>query len=78
MGEYTTLSFTEQIKDEDLMHILTTVQLDHVVEKEGSWDVTREWRDALSGGDKQKMAWARLFYHSPKVLVNHSTLIRFE
>jgi ATP-binding cassette, subfamily D (ALD), peroxisomal long-chain fatty acid import protein len=41
--------------------------MDNVVEREGGWDVAREWRDALSGGDKQKIAWARLFYHQPKV-----------
>jgi len=39
------------------------------VEREGGWDVAREWRDALSGGDKQKIAWARLFYHKPKYAV---------
>jgi ATP-binding cassette subfamily D (ALD) long-chain fatty acid import protein len=43
------------------------VQMDNVVEREGGWDAVREWRDTLSGGDKQKMAWARLFYHRPKV-----------
>lgn len=43
--------------------------MDNVVEREGGWDVAREWRDALSGGDKQKIAWARLFYHKPKVSV---------
>jgi len=41
--------------------------MDNVVKREGGWDVVREWRDSLSGGDKQKMAWARLFYHHPKV-----------
>lgn len=41
--------------------------MDNIVEREGGWDVVREWRDSLSGGDKQKMAWARLFYHNPKV-----------
>lgn len=40
--------------------------MDSVVEREGGWDVTREWREALSGGDQQKIAWARLFYHKPK------------
>jgi ATP-binding cassette, subfamily D (ALD), peroxisomal long-chain fatty acid import protein len=43
------------------------VQMDNVVEREGGWDANREWRDTLSGGDKQKIAWARLFYHRPKV-----------
>lgn len=53
--------------DDDLLQILALVQMDNVVEREGGWDVAREWRDALSGGDKQKIAWARLFYHKPKV-----------
>jgi ATP-binding cassette subfamily D (ALD) long-chain fatty acid import protein len=43
------------------------VQMEGVVEREGGWDAAREWREALSGGDQQKIAWARLFYHSPKV-----------
>jgi len=55
------------VTDRDLLEILSIVQLEGVVEREGGWDVAREWRDALSGGDKQKIAWARLFYHKPKV-----------
>jgi len=38
-----------------------------IVEREGGWDSSREWRETLSGGDQQKIAWARLFYHNPKV-----------
>ena len=55
------------ITDDDLLSILAIVEMDHIVEREGGWDVAKEWRDALSGGDKQKIAWARLFYHHPKV-----------
>lgn len=52
--------------------------MDNIVEREGGWDVAREWRDALSGGDKQKIAWARLFYHNPKVHVfNHFSIYFF-
>lgn len=57
------------ITDGDLLRILSLVQMDNIVGREGGWDVIREWRDSLSGGDKQKMAWARLFYHNPKVSV---------
>ena len=52
---------------DDLLDILAVVQMEGVVEREGGWDAAREWRDALSGGDKQKIAWARLFYHQPRV-----------
>ncbi|EAU92657.2 adrenoleukodystrophy protein [Coprinopsis cinerea okayama7 len=57
------------IRDEDLLRILAMVNMDGVVEREGGWDTAREWREALSGGDQQKIAWARLFYHCPKYAV---------
>ncbi|KAH9982714.1 adrenoleukodystrophy protein [Lactifluus volemus] len=57
------------ITDDDLLAILSIVQMESVVEREGGWEAAREWRDALSGGDKQKIAWARLFYHRPKYAV---------
>lgn len=54
------------ISDDNLLAILAVVGMDSIVEREGGWGVTREWREALSGGDQQKIAWARLFYHKPK------------
>ncbi|KAI0724232.1 ABC transporter transmembrane region 2-domain-containing protein [Cerioporus squamosus] len=57
------------ITDNDLLEILAVVQMEHIVEREGGWDAAREWREALSGGDQQKIAWARLFYHKPKYAV---------
>ncbi|KAF5377615.1 hypothetical protein D9615_005102 [Tricholomella constricta] len=57
------------VTDFDLLDILAIVEMDNVVEREGGWDATREWRDALSGGDKQKIAWARLFYHNPRYAI---------
>ena len=65
---------TGGITDDDLLEILAVVQMEHIVEREGGWDAAREWREALSGGDQQKIAWARLFYHKPKV----SCLLRDE
>lgn len=57
------------VTDADLLAILERVQMGSIVEREGGWDVAHEWRDALSGGDKQKIAWARLFYHRPKYAI---------
>lgn len=54
------------ISDDDLLEILNIVQLATIVNREGGFDTEREWSD-LSGGDKQRIAMARLFYHSPKV-----------
>lgn len=57
------------VSDEDLVEILKLLQIENIVEREGGWDVMREWRDALSGGDKQRIAMARLFYHKPKYAI---------
>lgn len=62
------------ITDDDLSRILAVVEMGHIVEREGGWDASKEWREALSGGDQQKIAWTRLFYHNPKV---HFTLTRW-
>jgi ATP-binding cassette subfamily D (ALD) long-chain fatty acid import protein len=52
--------------DEELMHILETVHLDYLPGREGGWDTKKEWKDVFSGGEKQRMNLARLFYHKPK------------
>ncbi|GAA5995368.1 uncharacterized protein JCM10292_005128 [Rhodotorula paludigena] len=52
--------------DDDLMDILRKVHLAYLPEREGGYDVRKEWKDILSGGEKQRMGMARLFYHLPK------------
>lgn len=51
--------------DADLMDLLDVVGLTHIVDREGGWDSRRDWANILAGGDKQKIAMVRLFYHKP-------------
>lgn len=45
---------------------MDNVRLTHVIErwKEG-FNTRNDWADVLSGGEKQRIAMARLIYHKP-------------
>lgn len=52
--------------DEKLEKVLQDAHLGYLPSREGGWDARKEWKDVLSGGEKQRMGLARLFYHEPR------------
>ncbi|KAJ2626229.1 ATP-binding cassette long-chain fatty acid transporter pxa1 [Coemansia sp. RSA 1694] len=55
--------------DDELMEVLHVVHLAYLPAREGGFDARKEWKDVLSGGEKQRINLARLFYHLPRFAV---------
>ncbi|KAJ2083194.1 ATP-binding cassette long-chain fatty acid transporter pxa1 [Coemansia sp. RSA 988] len=55
--------------DEELLDVLHAVHLAYLPPREGGFSARKEWRDVLSGGEKQRINLARLFYHLPRFAV---------
>ncbi|KAI5458070.1 ABC transporter transmembrane region 2-domain-containing protein [Mariannaea sp. PMI_226] len=55
--------------EDDLKRILREARLEYLPDREGGWDTRKEWKDVLSGGEKQRMGFARLLYHEPQYAI---------
>lgn len=55
--------------DASLHEYLGLVQLQYLLGREGGLDSVEDWIDVLSGGEKQRVAMARLFYHAPQFAI---------
>ncbi|UQC88268.1 ABC transporter transmembrane region 2 [Colletotrichum lupini] len=55
--------------EDDLKRILEDARLGYLPDREGGWDTRKEWKDVLSGGEKQRMGFARVLYHEPQFAI---------
>lgn len=55
--------------DSQLVEILKVVELKYLLDREHSLETIADWQDVLSGGEKQRVALARLIYHKPKFAI---------
>lgn len=58
-----------KLKDAELIDILNIVELKYLLHREHNLDSIQDWQDVLSGGEKQRMALARLIYHKPQFAI---------
>ncbi|KYN06437.1 ATP-binding cassette sub-family D member 2 [Cyphomyrmex costatus] len=64
---YPAHSGSENCSDEELLQLLDDVDLRSIVEREPEgFDALGDWDSTLSGGEKQRLAMTRLFYHAPQ------------
>ncbi|KAI1459476.1 ABC transporter transmembrane region 2-domain-containing protein [Annulohypoxylon moriforme] len=55
--------------EDELKGVLDAAKLGYLPDREGGWDTRKEWKDVLSGGEKQRVGIARLLYHEPQYAV---------
>jgi vitamin B12/bleomycin/antimicrobial peptide transport system ATP-binding/permease protein len=58
-----------RLEDEQLLEILKQVHLPHLAERMGGLDAVRDWEKLLSVGERQRLAFARLLVHAPRIVI---------
>jgi len=58
-----------KLDDAALLKVLDEVQLRHLAEGESGLDRNEDWEKLLSGGEQQRLAFARLLVHAPRVAI---------
>jgi putative ATP-binding cassette transporter len=62
-------STQSKLDDDALLKVLDEVQLRHLADSEGGLDRSEDWEKLLSGGEQQRLAFARLLVQAPKVAI---------
>jgi putative ATP-binding cassette transporter len=67
-------STDRQVSDEELQHVLESVNLPHLMERCGGLDVEADWGKVLSLGEQQRLAFARVILaERPYVILDEAT-----
>lgn len=53
----------------ELAACLAAVDLEYLLSRGAGWDAVQPWNETLSGGEKQRLAMARLLFHKPTYAV---------
>lgn len=60
----------QNLNDDKLVQILKDVKMDYLLERSKDGLAYKcNWEDMLSGGEQQRLGFARLFYHQPKYAI---------
>ena len=66
-GSASCTPFPAVIGDELLHTALSTVHLETVVDQVGGLEAEMNWKEVLSNGEQQRLAFARLLLHEPQM-----------
>lgn len=53
----------KDVLDTNIESLLQQVHLHYLIGREGGLDAVNDWKDVLSGGEKQRIGIARVLYH---------------
>ena len=62
-------SAESDLSDEQLLDILDQVYLPQLAERVGGLSAVHDWEKLLSVGEQQRMAFARILVHSPRIVI---------